>query len=108
VLQRIRQLTGKHGYVLYAPRDPRKTLSDGTFKKLLTKTGFGEHNHHGFRTTFSSNMNEMGWNRSWIEKQLAHETGDGVRASYNKAEYMPDRVEMMHAYGKWLSELEGE
>jgi hypothetical protein len=37
-------------------------------------------------------MNEMRWNRDWIEKQLAHETGDEVRASYNKAEYMPDRV----------------
>jgi hypothetical protein len=53
-------------------------------------------------------MNEMGWNRDWIEKQLAHESGEGVRAAYNKAEYLPDRVKMMHAYGKWLSELEGE
>jgi len=78
--------------VLSAPRDRRKILSDGTFKKLLTKTVFGEHTHHGFRTTFSTNMNEMRWNRDWIEKQLAHETGDEVRASYNKAEYMPDRV----------------
>jgi integrase len=108
VLHGIRPLTGKHDYVLSAPRDPRKTLSDGTFKQVLTKTGFGEHTHHGFRTTFSTNMNEMGWNRDWIEKQLAHESGEGVRASYNKAEYLPDRVRMMHAYGEWLTELEGE
>jgi integrase len=86
VLQGIRPLTGKHDYVLSAPRDPRKTPSDGTFKQVLTKTGFGEHTHHGFRTSFSTNMNEMGWNGDWIEKQLAHESGEGVRAAYNKAE----------------------
>jgi integrase len=106
VLKSIRRLTGKNEYVLSAPRDPRKHLNEGAFKQVFKRIGYREHTHHGFRTTFSTNMNEMGWNRDWIEKQLAHESGEAVRAAYNKAEYLPDRVKMMDAYGEWLRGLE--
>ncbi|MFZ2630356.1 MAG: hypothetical protein WA081_01790 [Desulfosalsimonadaceae bacterium] len=49
-------------------------------------------------------MNEQGWNRDAIERQLAHAERNSVRAAYNYAEFMPERKKMMQA---WADYLEG-
>lgn len=59
---------------------------------------------HGFRSMASTLLNEQGWNRDTIERQLAHAERNGVRAAYNHAEFMPERKKMMQA---WADYLEG-
>lgn len=59
---------------------------------------------HGFRNMASTLLNEQGWNRDAIERQLAHAERNGVRAAYNHAEFMPERKKMMQA---WADYLEG-
>jgi integrase len=66
------------------------------------------HVPHGFRWTASTILNESGWNRDWIERQLAHIEGNTVRAAYNAAEYLEDRTKMMHWYADNLGRLPGE
>lgn len=62
----------------------------------LRRSGFGgAQTVHGFRRLFSTLLNEGGWNRDWIERQLAHAGGDEVRGAYNAAEYLVDRRRMM-------------
>lgn len=58
----------------------------------------------GFRSMASTLLNEQGWNRDAIERQLAHAEKNGVRAVYNHAEFMPERKKMMQA---WADYLEG-
>lgn len=48
-------------------------------------------------------MNEQGFNRDWIEVQLAHKSGD-VRGVYNRAEYLPQRAKTMQW---WADQLDG-
>jgi len=50
-------------------------------------------------------MNELGYNRDWIERQLAHSERDGVRAAYNHAQYLPERRKMMQSYASYLDSL---
>lgn len=104
VLHEIRSWTGRVPLVIPAPRNWQRLIPDTTFNVALRRLGFPgkEHVHHGFRTTFSTTMNEKGWNKDWIEKQLAHEEANKVRRSYNKAEYLEGRAEMMQAYADWL------
>ncbi len=59
---------------------------------------------HGFRSMASTLLNEHGWNRDAIERQLAHAERNGVRAAYNYAEFMSERKKMMQA---WADYLEG-
>ena len=59
---------------------------------------------HGFRATASTLLNEQGFNRDWIERQLAHGERNNVRAAYNYAEYLPQRKVMMQ---EWADYLEG-
>lgn len=44
----------------------------------------------------------MRFDKDWIERQLAHNEIDDVRASYNRAEYLGDRVVMMQYYSNWI------
>lgn len=93
--------------VFPSPRDPRRMCSDATFNQALRRCGYGKdtHVHHGFRTTASTNLNEMGWNSDWIEVQLAHLPTNKVRSAYNKAQYLVGRTQMMQAYADWLDTL---
>ncbi len=109
VLKEVKKIHLGAELVFPAPRDPTRMMSDATFGKALRSMGYSSdrHVHHGFRTTASTLLNEMGWNSDWIERQLAHVQQNRVRASYNKAEYLEGRREMMQAYADRTDELGG-
>ena len=56
---------------------------------------------HDLRRTASSLLNEVGFNRDWIEKCLAHEEGS-IRGVYNKAEYAEQRRVMLQAWADMI------
>ncbi len=72
-------------------------ISDMTLLSGLRRMGYGkdEMTVHGFRSMASTLLNEQGYNRDWIERQLAHSERNGVRAAYNYAEYLPQRKQMI-------------
>jgi integrase len=57
---------------------------------------------HGFRSTASTILNEQGFNRDWIERQLAHAERNEVRAAYNAAEWLGDRRYMLTWWSEYL------
>lgn len=105
-LRTLREVDFGSNLVFPSPRDPTRMLSEMTFNAALRRMGYKPENdvHHGFRTTASTNLNEMGWNADWIERQLAHVPANKVRSSYNKAEYLEGRTKLMQAYSDWLDQ----
>ena len=84
-------------------------ISENTMNQALWRLGYKDrHTSHGFRTTASTTLNNAGFNRDWIEAQLAHVEGNSVRAAYNAADYLPDRAEMMQWYADKLDALHDE
>lgn len=47
---------------------------------------------------FSTEMNHRGYNRDWIEKQLAHTDPSIIRETYNHATYLEQRRGMMQEW----------
>jgi integrase len=93
-----------------APKSPRlvfamtpsKPVSENTMLFGLYRMGFhGRATIHGFRSTASTILNENGFNRDWIEKQLAHEDSS-VRSVYNAAEWLDGRRTMMSWWADYL------
>ena len=82
-------------------------MSENTLNAALRRLGYGsdEMTAHGFRSMASTLLNEQGYNRDAIERQLAHCERDGIRAAYNYADYLPARRKMMHAWADYLDEL---
>jgi len=57
---------------------------------------------HDLRRTGSTLLNEIGFNRDWIEKCLAHEDGRSSRSIYNKAEYAEQRRHMLQEWANMV------
>ena len=64
---------------------------------------------HGWRSVASTTLNESGrFKPDAIERQLAHMERNSTRASYNYAQYIPERQQMMQWYSDYLDGLEAE
>lgn len=61
---------------------------------------------HGFRAVFSTMANEEGFDGDVIEKALAHEQRNKVRAAYHRSEYLEQRRELMQWWGNLLQRME--
>lgn len=95
-------------FVFPSQQSPRKTMSENTFLRALDIMGYkGKATAHGFRSTASTILNENGFKPDIIERQLAHAERDQVRAAYNHAEYLEQRIEMMQWYADYLDKLRG-
>ncbi len=107
VLKEILPLTGKGKYVFPSPRTGNRPMSDNAVLAALRRMGYekDEMSGHGFRSMASTLLNEQGWNRDAIERQLAHTEKNSVRASYNFAEYLPERRKMMQSWADYLDSL---
>jgi integrase len=107
ILKELRPLTGSGKYLFPSNRTRTRPMSENTVNGALRRLGYekGEMTGHGFRSMASTILNEQGWNRDAIERQLAHSERDGVRAAYNYAEYLPERKKMMQAWADYLDGL---
>jgi len=92
-------------------RHPRRPISDSTISKAYRDAGFaGMHVPHGWRSTFSTVMNELAGeqnrvgDRAIIDLMLAHIPA-GVSSNegaYNRAAYMPRRRELAQEWADML------
>ena len=74
-------------------------MSENTVNKALRLMGYeGRQTGHGFRHLLSTELNGRGYNKDWIERQLAHGDSDEIRSTYNHAAYVEQRREMMQAW----------
>lgn len=107
VLRELHPLTGRGRYVFPSVRSGKRPMSDNTVLGALRRLGFAREQMtgHGFRSLASTLLNEQGWNRDAIERQLAHAERNNVRAAYNYAEYLPERRRMMQAWADYLDRL---
>lgn len=81
-------------------------MSENTLNYALHGLGYrGIHCSHGFRSSASTILHELGWRSEWIEAQLAHADANSVRASYNFASHLDDRRKML---GCWELFIHGK
>ncbi|MFN3517933.1 integrase arm-type DNA-binding domain-containing protein [uncultured Sphingomonas sp.] len=99
-----------NGVLFPGMRTPKTPISDSTISKLYRAAGFtGIHVPHGWRSTFSTIMNEIAaienrvGDRDIIDLMLAHLPGD-VESVYNRYAYLPRRRELALEWSAMLME----
>lgn len=103
ILKEIQDITGGKDFIFYSTRSKKKHISNGVFLMALRRMGYqGRMTGHGFRTLASTILNEKHYPPDVIERQLAHEENDRIRAAYNRAEYLLERKKMMQGYADIL------
>ncbi|MCG9033250.1 tyrosine-type recombinase/integrase [Laribacter hongkongensis] len=107
ILRELHPLTGDGRYVFPGARTNGRPMSENTINAALRRLGYDKDTMtgHGFRHMASTLLNEQGWNRDAIERQMAHAERNQVRAVYNYAEYLPERRKMMQAWSDYLDAL---
>jgi integrase len=73
----------------------------------LRRMGFTqeEMSAHGFRSSASTILNEIGFNPDVIEAALGHQAENAVRRAYNRAIYWPERVALMQKWADMLDDF---
>ena len=105
ILEAIKPYSGYREYVFPADRDPRTHCNSQTANMALKRMGFeGRLVSHGMRSMASTILNERRWDPELIEVALAHVDKDGVRSTYNRAEYIELRREMMAWWSEHIQE----
>jgi len=107
VLEELHPLTGRGTLVFPGVRSSSRPMSENTVNAALRRLGYAKDQMtgHGFRSMASTHLNEQGWNRDAVERQLGHAERDNVRAAYNFAEHLPERRRMMQAWADYLDGL---
>lgn len=96
LLRELATITGGRDWLFPNTRNPQTYMTGTTTNRALEYLGYGgRFSSHGFRSTASTILNEMGYRPDVIERQLAHKERNQVRASYNRAQYLPERRQML-------------
>ena len=88
---------------VYRNNQPR---SRGCINEFLQQVGWHAlTTAHGFRHTFSTILHDHDFSSAWIELQLAHVDKNVMRGTYNHAQYLDGRREMMQWYADYIDSL---
>jgi integrase len=111
ILIALRTCAGNSRYLLPSRYDTDAPMSRATFNRITVAVveraakqslPLGPFTVHDLRRTGSTLLNELGFNRDWIEKCLAHEEGRSSRGVYNKAEYEQQRRHMLQEWADMI------
>jgi integrase len=113
ILKALYTINGHREYLFPNKRDPQRYITATTLNRALERMGFlGEgsigFSAHGFRSTACTMLNEAGFRSDVIERQLAHQERNSVRASYNHAQYLDERRIMMQVWADMIDEIASE
>jgi integrase len=107
LLEELQPITGAGKFLFPSLRTNERPMSEVTLNAALRRLGFSKDEHcpHGFRTTASTRLNELGFPPSDIELQLAHRERDETRDAYNRAARLEERKKMMQFWADYLDGL---
>ena len=94
-------------FLFPSPITKNRSISTTALRAALRGLGISkeEFTPHGFRHMASTRLNELGYKSDIIERQLSHAEKNKVRAAYNYAEYLSERVTMMQQWSDYLDNL---
>lgn len=107
VRELLRAMTPAQRYLLSHRGKPRERISENTLNAALKRMGYKDQlTGHGIRATVSTALNELGYQKDWVEAQLSHADTNQIRASYNHAEYVEQRRAMMQDWADRVDQWE--
>lgn len=108
LLRSVYAISGSYGLMFPGRNDVARPMSDMAINQLIKRCGYGEKlTGHGFRHMMSTILHEKGFNSAWIELQLAHVDRNTIRGTYNRAQYLEGRREMMQWYADYIDTICG-
>ena len=106
ILKQLKLINENREYLFPNRTKPQHFISENTMLYAMYRMGYhSKATPHGLRATASTILNEKGFNCDHIERQLAHGEKNKVRASYNHAQYLPERHKLMQWWADYLDKV---
>jgi integrase len=107
ILRDLKTVAGTTPLVFPGLKHPSQPISNATLPAVLRRLGYSKEQQsvHGFRTLASTHLREIGFEGDLVELQLGHKIANPVRAAYDKAARIPERVRMMQAFADHLDDV---
>jgi len=105
LLRELQHVSGKTGLLFKNENDPARPMPITSAREAVYRLTDKQFTPHGFRSTFSTQANEADIEPRYVEAVLAHGKKNKVEASYNKATYYGQRVELMREWSDYLDAL---
>ena len=104
LFNQLKPITGNYPFIFIGRNNRTKPISKESVSQVIELLGYkGRATGHGFRHTMSTILHEAGFNSAWIEVQLAHVDKNIIRGTYNHAQYLDNRREMLQYYSDKFS-----
>jgi integrase len=102
-LEQLKPLSFGSDFLFPSLSSIHKPMGLSTPNVVFERMGYGgRFTPHGIRATASTWLNNRGVRADVIERQLAHVERNRVRAAYNRADYMPERIVMMQTWADFV------
>lgn len=109
LLESMREISGNRSKIFPNARRPSEGISQTTINAVIANIGYKNIiSGHGFRSTASTLLHELGFDERVIDIQLAHLERNKVKAAYNHAKYLDQRRQMMQDYADYLDRRRSE
>lgn len=107
ILEELKAMNGKREYVFPSIPRPRNPMSKGTILVALKRMGYSKKmTGHGFRSLALGVLKEkLRYTHEVADRQLAHVPKNSTDRAYDRAKFLPDRIEMMQRYADYLEEI---
>ncbi len=96
-------------YVFRGERNHDRAMSENTINAALRRLGYDTQEDvtgHGFRATARTLLDEeLGFDPTVIEAQLAHSVKDNLGRAYNRTEFLRKRRKMLQDWANYLDDL---
>jgi integrase len=108
MLENLKQVQGNSKFVFQSLiKGNDRHITPDSLRAGLRRLGLtkDEITTHGFRHMASTMLYEMGYRSELVEIQLAHTEKNKSKGTYNHAEYLKERIEMMQRWSDYLDKL---
>jgi integrase len=105
--QELKQMNGKSEYVFASYSQPRKPMCKNTVLMAIKRMGYQRKmTGHGFRSLALGLLKEkLGYSHEVADRQLAHVPKSSVDRAYDRAQFLPQRTEMMQTYADYIDRV---
>lgn len=106
VLKEMKKWNETYPFVFaHSLRPTKEPMSSETVNNTLKRNGYhGILTSHGIRSIIRTYLADIGIERNTAEKVLAHKIDDTLEATYNRHDYLKQRIPVMQQWGDYLEQ----
>ncbi|GAB3732306.1 tyrosine-type recombinase/integrase [Spirosoma lituiforme] len=107
ILSELKNMNGKRDFLFPSLPRPRKPMSKGTILVALKRMGYSRRmTGHGFRALALGVLKEkLEYSHEIADRQLAHAPRSSTDRAYDRAKFLPQRINMMQKYADYLDQV---